>query len=260
MEIEDLLNAFAKEIEKREKDNIGLFTGMSGFALYELTYGIYFQHDRYISVGLSFLDKVLQKVNKEKVIDSLCSGIAGVGWLLNYIKEECWDICDNIDPILNEIDDYLILRLNKYLSINYWDYLHGYIGIGEYFLTRVNHNPKILNSLYQMLDKLTKSAIENQYIVKWESINNDINISLSHGISSILIFLSHLYNQGIFTDKTYTLIENCAHYLLSQKVNFNKYNSFFPTFSLERGRNFYGSRYGWCYGDIGVCFALWYDI
>lgn len=259
MEINTLLKNIANAIANAKDDNIGLFTGMSGFALYELSYGIYFQNDDILTKGMLFVEKILNKMHNSNAIESLCSGVAGVGWLLNYITEERWDIYDNIDSVLDEIDKYLILQLTKYLSINYWDYLHGYIGIGIYLLRRSYNNPIVTDALKKIIKTLESNAIIDKGTIKWKSMNNgNFNISLSHGISGILIFLAQSYKQGILKEKTTVLLEGCIAYLLSQRIDFNKYNSFFPTFSLESKKDFYGSRYGWCYGDLGICYALWY--
>ena len=151
MEINTLLKNIANAIANAKDDNIGLFTGMSGFALYELSYGIYFQNDDILTKGMLFVEKILNKMHNSNAIESLCSGVAGVGWLLNYITEERWDIYDNIDSVLDEIDKYLILQLTKYLSINYWDYLHGYIGIGIYLLRRSYNNPIVTDALKKII-------------------------------------------------------------------------------------------------------------
>ena len=259
MEINALLKNIANAIANAKDNNIGLFTGMSGFALYELSYGIYFKNEYFLLKGMQFVDKILHKINDSNAIESLCSGIAGVGWLLNYVKKEKWNIFYNIDSVLEEIDKYLILKLNKYLSINYWDYLHGYVGIGIYLLGRVHNNPIVTNALKKIIETLENSAIIDQDTVKWKSMNNgNFNISLSHGISGILIFLIQSYKLGILKERSNILLEGCIAYLLSQRIDFHKYNSFFPTFSLECKKDCYGSRYGWCYGDLGVCYALWY--
>ena len=52
MEINALLKNIANAIANAKDNNIGLFTGMSGFALYELSYGIYFKNEYFLLKGM----------------------------------------------------------------------------------------------------------------------------------------------------------------------------------------------------------------
>jgi hypothetical protein len=193
---------------------------------------------------------------------SFCSGISGIGWLLTYIRQQKYINDINTDVILCEIDNYIINNLKDYLLINYWDFLHGYIGVGCYLLDRM-HNNIVEPVILSILERLENSAIVNKNTIKWKSIINwkdqtfRYNISLSHGICGVLLFLLKLFEKGIKKERVLYLINGSVNYLLSQKINYQKYNSFFPMFSVESENELQGSRLSWCYGDLGICFALW---
>jgi hypothetical protein len=76
-------------------------------------------------------------------------------------------------------------------------------------------------------------------------------------MSGVLIFLLELFDNKINKIQVQHLIEGAVNYILSQEIDYNKYNSYFPLFSLENKNGFDGSRFSWCYEDLGICFALW---
>jgi hypothetical protein len=167
---DNLLYMIAKSISHYKGNDNGLFTGFGGLALYELSYGNYYNNDEFILTGLTFIEKIFNTIDN-RTKDSLCSGLSGLGWLLNYIKLQEWDICSNIDSVMFEIDCCLITRLDKYLSINYWGFLHGYIGIGHYLLQRIHVNDKAEKAIDSILLKLEDPAIISlDNTVKWKSI------------------------------------------------------------------------------------------
>jgi lantibiotic modifying enzyme len=84
------------------------------------------------------------------------------------------------------------------------------------------------------------------------------NISLAHGMSSILILLTKIYKLGISENKVKELMKSISLYIVDQRnFNFNKIGSYFPSQSLEYNVDNLKSRMAWCYGDLGIANALY---
>lgn len=257
--IEETLEFIASSISKCKLNNIGLLSGLSGLALFELAYGTFY-NKKYISVGLSFIEKVFTLINKQTQAN-FCAGISGVAWTLNYIKNKNWNYIANIDSTLDILDKYIYMHISHYLKANYFDFLYGYIGIGHYLVERISSNPQASKIIDLIINKLKETAIHKDGKIKWLSrapnFQSDIiNISLSHGMSSIIIFLSNIYQLKHRQECILPLIKGAVKYIISQEINYQLYNSFFPSLSLESSHKLTGSRLGWCYGDLGICFAL----
>lgn len=242
------------ESSEIDSDDYGLLSGQAGVVLFLVSYGQIAKNDIYIEQGLRILMNILHSEKTYKTA-SLCSGLAGVGWLLDYLY--LMGYVDNQDSI-DVIDDIILGKLHRYIRNNFWDYLHGYIGIGVYFIRRRNRT-NIQEGLNLIIQKIINSSVEVSDGLMWQGllslrpIKIGVNISLSHGISGILSFLTKCFiiekNESIKL-----IIEKTCKFLLGQKVD--KDNSFFPTFSKE-DNEIHGSRLGWCYGDLGICYSLY---
>ena len=149
---------------------------------------------------------------------------------------------------------------DKRFGIYYYDYLNGNLGLANYFISTNQTKP-----LSNLVDELHKNAIQDSISggIKWKSNTQhkentyDYNISLSHGMSSIIVMLSKIYNMGIQEAKCKQMINNATRYILSQKLPEGKHLSLFGTMALESLKFFNNSRLGWCYGDLCVAIALW---
>lgn len=92
----------------------------------------------------------------------------------------------------------------------------------------------------------------------WESkIGNMKNISISHGIASICIFLTKTYSSNLNKLKSKELAMESINFILNQENIFTKdLISKYPSFCRINSKN--NSRLGWCYGDLGIAMAFWH--
>lgn len=249
------------------KTSLGLFSGTFG----EIYFLFQYSHidNKYKEKASILLDDYLEKrLNNYNLHYSYSNGLAGVGVGLYLLAEQ-----GHIElpyDFFDEIYIYLRNMMNSQIEINRYDFLHGAIGMGFYFLKRYKYDPaKSVIPLYELIDFLEKSMIYNpgSDTVKWiksqselETISSEDNISLSHGISSIVIFLSRVLQYKIGDDeKNSLMLRRSIKYITSQQIDHNIYNSYFPSASLNfRQGEKRDSRLAWCYGDLGIAYALWY--
>ena len=143
-----------------------------------------------------------------------------------------------------------------------YDFLHGAIGAGLYFNKKGNED--ITNELIDYLDQTADKNLTS-HIYRWKSIIDHqkkekvYNISLSHGCSSIALFLSRIISQqknNIDNKKCIDLLKGCIKFILSQKFEDKGKLSIFPSVSLSESAA--SSRLAWCYGDLGIGYAIYY--
>jgi lantibiotic modifying enzyme len=143
-----------------------------------------------------------------------------------------------------------------------YDFLHGAVGNGTYFLNRLNkkESKDYLKELIDHLDKISHKKGGDK--IAWESVldhekgTKGYNLSLSHGISSIIAFLAKMLEKEIYIEKVSSLLNGAINYLLSHALDTEKYSSNFPSW-ISDDYPAGSSRLAWCYGDLGIGIALW---
>ena len=157
------------------------------------------------------------------------------------------------------IEDVIISSMEKDIGDNNYDFLHGVLGCGIYFLKKNNEN-----LIHRIIDFLfdTSISINDGNSICWKSRIDEkgkqgYNIALSHGMTSIILFLSYVVEKGIMNQKIYKLLYGGINYILSQEIDVKKFGSFFPSQSLENGDVISRSRLAWCYGDLGIAYSFW---
>jgi len=97
--------------------------------------------------------------------------------------------------------------------------------------------------------------------MKWLSILDaekkiqGYNLSLSHGLSSVILILSLLHEAKISRRISGNLLNGSLKYLDKQKLPPDEYLSMFPSWAIESSEDTRNSRLGWCYGDLGIGIA-----
>ena len=250
-----LFNQIENGTQEPAFNSLGLYSGKFGILLFLSSY---LQH---FGASLSqqqaydiFLDTCLQDVSEGIKSHTYCNGLTGIMFCLRLMNEYSF-----IDLDYSEIEDgyrtYLLAKMTSDIENQNYDFMHGGLGVSLYYNTDIEFAQRTLDALKQ-------TAIYDGDRLKWKSslgLNQGVgfNIALSHGMSSIVIYLSQLYKSGIFKDDVLPLLQGTINYIQAQQIDRDKYGSCFVTQSLENGSEIFRSRLGWCDGDLGVGAALW---
>jgi hypothetical protein len=253
-----------KCLDNKPKLGIGLLSGAVGCSLFQFIFYELSGNLQNYKRGIAIIEDVFKEIEHEKnPINTFCSGLAGVGWFVEYAVEHEW-IKDNTNEILDDLDKFLSHFLKIHLIQNNWDFLHGGIGLGIYFLRRnlkndgqTNEIEYILNFLETTCTKIEKDKIGWLSLINYETKEKGYNISLSHGMSSVVIFLTKVYSQHLFKNRVLKLLNGAVNFILDQEMDINQYGSFFPSYSIECSKKLYKSRMAWCYGDLGIAMSLY---
>ena len=260
-----ILSKIAQDLVKSfntKAPSLGLLGGRLGEILFLYYYSLI--DKQYQEIADFNIDELMKHIKATgKYHYSYTHGFAGFGIGI-YLLEESGFVEKDKDQF-DDIDLYLQYCLDAEIKNEHYDFLHGVIGIGFYFLKHFKDKPDICREqIEKIVSYLNDTAIQDKqkHTVKWTCESNDrtiYNISLSHGMASIIVFLSRALQLNISKRNNIIreLLDKSANFIVSQQIDPVKYGSYFPAFSLENSFPPARSRLSWCYGDLGVALALW---
>jgi lantibiotic modifying enzyme len=256
----EISDALLKNTEKLE-NSIGLMGGKVGVALFFFYYAQLTMEEKYVEYAHELITEIFDIINKESCVHTFAGGLAGVGWMMEHLVQNDFVEADT-DEILQDLDPFLHKSMVYDIENGNYDFLHGAVGKGTYFLERLSkkESKDYLIELVDLLDKISLAKSGGK--IAWESIldhdkgTKGYNLSLSHGISSIIVFLAKVLEKGISLEKVSRLLDGAVNYILSHKLDTKKYHSHFPSWISEESPSG-ASRLAWCYGDLGIGNALW---
>lgn len=251
------------ESQETPGEKPGLLDGLAGRALFGFYYGRLTGDEIYFQYGYDALSDVFDAVNNGFDFFTMGGGLAGIGWTLEHLSQYGF-LETSTNDVLEELDPYLHSVMMREIKKGNYDFLHGALGVGFYFLSRFPQaGEAVLPYLEQSASGLNDLALRGgDGTVKWESIKDfktggkGIGIALSHGMAAIVVFLSKLRRRGIALETVTPLLEGAVRYLLKQRLEGDSYFSCFPSWSMETDPP-KSSRLAWCYGDLGISMALW---
>jgi lantibiotic modifying enzyme len=262
-EIEQKLDKIADSLFAYPKNEeiLNLMGGKAGIALFWAYYSEFSnRYSRDETLG-RLISEIFEGLRKVKILPSFASGLSGIGWTIEHLTQNEYINIDT-DSLIGNFDDLLYSYMIKFIKSGNYDYLHGGLGIGLYFLKRYS-NPKNKRYIAELIDELLCHAFFSSDRIFWEStmwINREkkvCNLSLAHGLASIICVLCQFYTENIQTQKIFKLVEGAVNFLLQFKHNpkLSKYR--FPEYVLlaEPQKAEYG-RLSWCKGDLGISIAL----
>lgn len=253
--LDDIAKALAAEIggylKNPDRTAPGLLDGMAGHMLFLHRYmrhaeGMGVLHD-------ALVDACLERVGAGYDMPTYCSGLSGI---LHTLRREYADEVDTAEAE-SLYAGYLSRCAEAFLRMGNWDFLHGAVGIGCYFLGADSGSP-VHELILDYLKSNSEPAEKGRKIISvtdHKTGEKGYNISLSHGMSAITVYLCRLY--ALTGDgRAAELATDFVNYILAQRMDFDTYGSGFPSMSL--GEKPSKSRLGWCYGDLGVCRTLFH--
>ncbi len=257
--VEEKLYEIGEVLLKANANKCGL-EGNLGMALFLLFFSNLNNDERYYDKSIKLIEQELSCYSEHLENLTFWTGIAGLGWYCNAMVKKYID--SEYDAGFTAIDELLenqMLICNN-SDLYYYDHLHGGLGFGHYFLTADKKA-----AIASLVEKMHGSAIEDYHTKgkKWKTNTEhlsehwDYNISLSHGMSSIVIMLTKILQKGIEREKCAELIEGAVNYFLAQKLPKGNHTSVFGNYALESLEQPHSSRLAWCYGDLGIAVALW---
>lgn len=264
IEVESSIHRIYKYLRKQKSyDGYGVLNGLSSVILFFAEMYRFYGKEEILDDINDKIEILLSHINAD-IGPTLCSGQAGICWLLRYLASKEIIDCDDIDDKLNEIDKY-VYYLFFHGFINDVDYLHGGLGIAYYYLLANNKYSAKIGKMF--LNKLIETKINfDDGSCAWKSQVKDsrkdkyvtvANFSLSHGIAAIIVFLAKYYQLTKDIEAARLIRETFLFF--QNNINPDNYSSVYSNWiDLEAPNERSESRLAWCYGDLGIAFALRY--
>ncbi|MCC8198203.1 MAG: lanthionine synthetase C family protein [Tannerellaceae bacterium] len=261
LKLKEIAECIYKKIESGSQSELrGIYMGDFGMLLFLYYYSNYSQDEKFLTLTDTFTDQLLENFVEQSSGYTFCDGISGMLYMMEILKENDFLEID-LEDSQEVLDKHLNMSMQKEMAQQNHDFIHGALGVAYYFLKHKKNHAYIetfIDYLY-----LTAEKEPHTGIFKWKSklgLYDGIgyNISLSHGMSSIAVFLSRFLSIYPSHTKAKEILTGCVNYILSQEIDVNTQGSYFPAYSTENIRSaVFKSRLGWCYGDLGVAIALW---
>jgi lantibiotic modifying enzyme len=246
-----------------ENISINLMRGSAGIALFYFYYSKYINNQKYYDKGYELIEKIFDSVGTGNNYQTLAGGLAGFGWLFEHLVQN--DILEaDTNQVIGDLDNFLYPFMLKEIKMGNYDYLHNASGIVLFFLYRKS-NPLVKKYIIDYIDLLDEHSEIDRQSLKWKSEIfakenervNVYNLSLSHGMASLVAILSKIYSNEINKEKTLKLLKGAINYILSNQFDIKKNLSYFPSYISLDGNKGEPSRMAWCYGDLGIGLSLW---
>ncbi len=248
--------------------NVGVMGGKAGVAIFFFYYAQMTMEPKYMDIAHQLLSDIFDNLGEDSnVIHTLAGGLAGVGWMVELLEQNDFIEADT-GEMLEALDEPLYNVMMADIKSGNYDFLHGAVGTGTYFLSRLNKIEKASDYLLELIEEMDKSHYDNgNGGIAWESVldreknTRGYNLSLSHGLASIIVFLSKCLDKGLGekSDRIAYLLKGAVTYTISQQLDWKEneeINSVFPSWV---GKDYppAPSRLAWCYGDLGMGIALY---
>lgn len=263
----DEIDTIVKTNYQQSKE-IGALSGLAGLAIFEFYYSRYKNVPESADAAEEMVTIAFDQINEGFNIPTFCAGIAGLGWALQFLAVQDFIEID-CDEFLVDLDDFLIESMDIDVEQNFYDFLHGMLGIAFYYLYRYQHTSSTeLRARYRQvlsntIQKLKDTAVVEKDSAKWESYliresqTRGYNLCLAHGAASIVNFLSRLAGDENFTAEATDLLKKSVTYLLSLENSMDEEKCTFPDWEYLNGVLQQSGRLAWCYGDIGIAWSVW---
>ncbi len=248
--------------EHAEKMNVPTMEEDLSVLLFEATFYKYSKNKKYKERSLLLLDRLINVFHEKDLNPGFIEGFEGVLWTLNCLEEA--KIIDDSKEFAEDLMPYFKQSLEYDIKKFFFDALHGSINKIQYLISSMGStNPMVIGFVNDFIDSLYDNRESDGDCIFWydEGIEEEtkvVNLGYAHGLPSLLVFLLKLKEHGFKHDKTDILIDGIAKSLLTFKFK-SKSDSIYPaTYRIDGENDNLSSRLAYCYGDLGVAYAMAY--
>lgn len=239
----------------------GLMDGDAGIALFSYYYSRYSERKKWADKGFTFLEYLFEEINRGFSYPSFAGGLAGICWTVDHLVKYDF-LAKSLVGDLSAVDNYLLDRMLRYGELNLFDFFHGAGGIALYFLSKNNISSEQRSALGRFVTIIARNAIYDddgavcwKYPVQKGDIPGSINMGMAHGLPGLIRLLIRFCQREIQPEIAKKLIAGACKYLVKNVIKSGDSVSLFPAHVADTGP-VKPSRLAWCYGDLGIGYAL----
>ncbi|WP_343689978.1 lanthionine synthetase LanC family protein [Chitinophaga sp.] len=244
-----------------KRDHDYLLNGETGMALYYFYLGRLLDEPVFTARALQLTDAVIDNVHTPGRFygGAFSLGITGLASALWVMKGE--GFIDFEEEELAALDEGIFSWAQFQVQIHNTDYLHGAAGALYYFILR---NKAELAAV--LMKAIFSGAVEDENGIRLfnrfehNPRPEDINLSLSHGLSGLLLILIEAFHKGIEPAWCREIISKGLQYIEHLHQRFPVINgiSEYPVAYTDATDTIHGSeRLAWCYGDLNIILLMY---
>lgn len=176
--IDEQLIEMAQAIKTSYRDlsDLGVLGGLSGTAVFQFEYYAYSKQEEFLDNAIEIIEYCVNLINNGYNKPTYCDGLAGFGWTLQFLRDKEY-IDFDCNELLKNFDHYLGQQMKVELEAGNFDYLHGALGYGQYFLKRYKSlytsselKKRYKEYLLDLLNGLQNIASVDKNMLQWESL------------------------------------------------------------------------------------------
>lgn len=254
------IHAIASEsFNHYKQSHLGLLSGKAGLILLHGYLSKLFP-EKYSVQCENMAEELYEALENESHHYTMSSGIGGAAFALQHLNTI--GFFEHVeDDSFDDLDDYLSNAIDIDIKSRNWDPLHGYIGLGIYFLERHSFKNQT-GVLTKIVDALYHSRVDFENYKLWITLGyqhyskDNYNFGMAHGMSGIVSFLSLVAAHNIEYDKCLEMVTDVLSFFSQYKTD-QVLTGMFPTsIEVHDFKPEAGGRLGWCYGDFCVINAF----
>jgi hypothetical protein len=254
IDTDKVLNRIHSELAKNNGSknlNKGLMAGDLSQILFYFYFNKYYKIDSTIEIE-KILENNFTNINDKFYGMSLSVGLSGLSFIANFLIKN--KMIDENDIDLELINSEIVSFSSTELIKSNYDYLHGGLG-GIMHLNNYNDVDNFIELIYNNKVQINKNEITLYNLSDSGIKERSSNLGLAHGLSSLVIVLSNLFEKTSKKNMCLELVSGLLTFILKQKRH-NKL-SLYPNIANNSNENDAGGRLAWCNGDLGIASAFW---
>jgi lantibiotic modifying enzyme len=255
--IKSILSNLYSELDWNYKDK-SLFSGVAGIDLFHFLYCKHFKGGELDDKFTNSMQELIIVANDIENL-SFAGGKSGINWYYSFLFNN--DVLELHDfRLLTNDVKMLEMAAVHYLKNDYYDPLHGGLGIARQLINVSEKKPRRLfyNKVFIELDRIFAKGnnMFRHFDISYGLLDlQKTNFGLSHGLAGILKFCLECYNKNICSDAAYEYAYKITNFL-SSNMEMGNERYYFPSILDHTRSKQQPSRLAWCYADIGIGFIL----
>lgn len=245
-----------------DKENVSFYSGMQGICMFLYYYALAF--DRNDKLWKKTYYDINEKVSN-LTLDNKLFFVYNMNFILfSFFLNKNTAIKVDDSGFFVENDDILEQLMFSFIEDKNYDLVYGATQIATYFLWQYPNNnnlykaylDKYLVLLYEHADKIDWDKLAWRYQLISDEKVEMYNLGLAHGIPVLIMFFAKLKKHKISHPLLDILLNKSINYILSTEQDIKTFGSHFcMNIPVDTKINEF-SRIGWCYGDLGIGYAL----
>lgn len=223
---------------------------------------------RFSERAIECLNQQIETASEMSSYPGLHSGLSGLAWTTEHLSRLFDGGAEAADEDLTaDINAVLVKYLQRAGFEHIYDLISGLVGIGVYFLERWPR-PDAIQGIRLVFEHLESLAVHTDSGTTWRTgadqlpqwqarlcPNGYYNLGVAHGVPGVIYFLGQISGTGIVEqDRLRRLLDGAVAWVVAQQLP-PESTSRFPSW-VAPGEEPIGSRFAWCYGDLGIMAVL----